>query len=497
MVAMLTRSKQRFDATRLTPEEAMRWVSEQIGTAHNNSQKRRLEKERARLERQQRHAEQGTAATAVSAAVKNRLSSEVKRAVPFLRLVPKPTLSTAAPATAPSQVTPPSPARPAPAVSASPAPPRLGGLAAGIEVPSIRELINEAPLKTLIALVSVWNLKETMLHTQGDRSAANRIATGSAFWTTASASTAVLQQLAEVRWEGHVAGTGHINPAAQRLLASTLGWGLGAMLAQALAAGLDVFYFGWKALIAYRQGDVDSAGVYVGLTSANLALIGASLKAVRALRIARAAVLAGEAQALLTGVRVLSLPLRLTLVGLAATILVGLVSLFFTEDEPLEQWLKQLFCGTRPATWSASLTKTLQQLYQIVLPVTLKLERWHDINPRTGQLVEELRLVLELPGQQEYRQGMVSFEGTEHWQYSSGLFGLGGSDQCLRLAWDENDTLPFYPDMGRRAPASANGLRLCRAYHETNGASLVAIRGSLTYQPVEELYLPAIDIDIS
>ncbi|GAA6131488.1 toxin VasX [Halopseudomonas sabulinigri] len=497
MIAMLARSKQRFDATRLTPEEAMRWVSELIGTAHNNSQKRRLEKERSRLERQQRHAEQGTAAAAVSAAVKNRLSSEVKRAVPFLRLVPKPTLSTAAPATEPRQVTPPSPARPAPAVGTLPTPPRLGGHAAGIELPSIRDLLNEAPLKTLIALVSVWNLKEAMLHTQDDRSAANRIAAGSAFWTTASASTAVLQQLAEVSWEKHVAQAGYMSPTARQSLARALGVASYAMLFQTLAAGLDVFYFGWKALLAYRQGDLDSAGVYVGLTSANLALTGASLKAVRALRIARAAVLAGEAQALLTGVRVLSLPLRLTLVGLAVTILAGLVGLFFTEDEPLEQWLKQLFCGARPATWSGSLTKTLQQLYQIVLPVTLKLERWHDINPRTGQLVEELRLVLELPGQQEYRQGMVSFEGTEHWQYSSGLFGLGGSTQCLRLAWDEHDTLPFYPDIGNPARASTNGLRLCRAYHETNGAHLAAIRGSLTYQPVEELYLPAIDIDIS
>ena len=497
MIAMLARSKQRFDATRLTPEEAMRWVSEQIGTAHNNSQKRRLEKERARLGRQQRHAEQGTAAAAVSAAVKNRLSSEVKRAVPFLRLVPKPTLSTAAPAIEPSQVTPPSPARPAPAVSASPAPPRLGGLAAGIELPSIRELINEAPLKTLIALVSVWNLKEAGESIYQNTSTEGIVSGVSAAMTTASASTAVLQQLAEVRWEKHIAQAGHINPGAQKLLADALGLGSFAMLFQAVAAGLDVFYFGWRALDAYREGDLDTAGIYVGLAGANALLTGASVKAVRALRIARAAVLAGEAQALVTGVRVLSLPLRLTLVGLAATILMGLVSLFFTEDEPLEQWLKQLFCGTRPATWSGSLTKTLQRLYQIVLPVSLKLERWHDINPRTGQLVEELRLVLELPGQQEYRQGMVSFEGTEHWQYSSGLFGLGSSAQCLRLAWDEHDTLPFYPDIGNPAPASVNGLRLCRAYHETNGARLVAIRGSLTYQPIEELYLPAIYIDIS
>ena len=131
------------------------------------------------------------------------------------------------------------------------APPRLGGLAAGIELPSIRELINEAPLKTLIALVSVWNLKEAGESIYQNTSTEGIVSGVSAAMTTASASTAVLQQLAEVRWEKHIAQAGHINPGAQKLLADALGLGSFAMLFQAVAAGLDVFYFGWRALDAY------------------------------------------------------------------------------------------------------------------------------------------------------------------------------------------------------------------------------------------------------
>jgi hypothetical protein len=52
----------------------------------------------------------------------------------------------------------------------------------------------------------------------------------------------------------------------------------------------------------------------------------------------------------------------------------------------------------------------MREFYRIVLPVSLKLERWNDINSRSS-VINELRLVLHLPGQREYRQGMVSFDG--------------------------------------------------------------------------------------
>jgi len=491
VTAMLARSNQRIETTRLTPAEAMLWVSEQIGTAQNDSQGHSQENDQARreLERQQHRAEQGAGAAVVGAAARGQLASEVKRTVPFLQLVPKPI---AAPAMQPGYDSQATPSQPGPAAGPALSPLRRQSI--GMDLPNIRDLFNEAPLKTLIALVSVWNLKEAGESLYQNTSAVSIVSGVSAAMTTASATAAVLQQVAEVRWEQQVA---HIHPAAQASLARALGLGSAAMLAQAFAAGLDVFYFGWRALDAYREGDLDTAGVYVGLAGANAGLAGASVKAVRALRIARAAVLAGEAQALAAGLRVLSLPLRLTLVGLAVTILVGLVGLFFTEDEPLERWLKQLFCGTRRAPWGTSLEKTLQQLYQVVLPISLKLERWHDINPRNGQLVEELRLVLQLPGQQAYRQGMVSFEGHEEWRYGASLLGFKVTSNCIRLAWGETDRLPFSPEVGSRVQPARGGIRLCRAYHETDTSRLVAIRGSLAYQPVEGLYLPPIDIDVS
>ncbi|MGE8503728.1 MAG: hypothetical protein ACN6P1_16005 [Pseudomonas sp.] len=45
-------------------------------------------------------------------------------------------------------------------------------------------------------------------------------------------------------------------------------------------------------------------------------------------------------------------------------------------------------------------------------------------------------------------------------------------------------------------PKADGSVRLRRAYHE-DIEDLVAIRGSLTYQPIEGLYLAPIDIDLS
>ena len=267
------------------------------------------------------------------------------------------------------------------------------------------------------------------------------------------------------------------------------------MLFQSVASGIDAFFFGWRALDAYRAGDLDSTAVHAGLAGTSLAYARVSLEAVRALRIARTAVLAGDAQALATGLRVLSLPLRLTLLGLAVTIIAGLVTLFFTQDKALEQWLKQTRFGNRPADWSLSLSGTLTALYQIVLPVQLSLERWQDINPRTGRIMRELRLILHLPGQQEYRQGMISFDGEEEWKQKADLFSSTG--RCMPLVWDEDDPIPFAPDTGGRVVREPAGLTLRRAYHDEGYSRLVAIRGRLTYQPIEGLILPPIDIELN
>nr|WP_298116390.1 toxin VasX [uncultured Pseudomonas sp.] len=491
MTAMLARSQQRMELEQLPRYDALRWLNEQMGQAHNKSQRRSLKKRIEQIEREQAR----TPSTGTSALPeKSPTASQVEEAVPHLRVVSN---------------TPPAPAHPqpgygseAPRVPAAPAKPTvvlpsLGSQAGKVGLPrNIGELLDEAPLKTLIAIVAVWNLERVGSTWADDRTAKNFIAAGSAFMATLTASAAVLQQLADSDWQKHVAQAGKVNPEAQKLLANALGAGAVAMLFQAITAGIDVFYYGWQALDAYRAGDLDTAAVSAGLAGANLAYARVSVQAMRALRIARAAVLAGEAEALATGIRVLSLPLRLSLLGLTITILLGLISLFYTHDTPLEQWLKQTRFGRRPADWAGDFAGTMRAFYQVVLPVRLSLESWNEQNPRTGAIVEERRLYLRLPGQKEYRQGMVSFDGVEEWKHETGLFG--SASRCIPLVWSEEDPIPFDLDTGSRVTPEPDGsVRLRRAYHEQGLESLVGVRGSLTYQPIDGLYLPPIDIDLS
>ncbi|NQD95289.1 hypothetical protein HP532_21785, partial [Pseudomonas sp. CrR25] len=144
-----------------------------------------------------------------------------------------------------------------------------------------------------------------------------------------------------------------------------------------------------------------------------MVLVGRRLNG-QALQIVRIAVLAGEGDALATGLRVLTLPLRLSLLGLTGTTFLGMVSLFYTHDTPLEQWLKQTRFGPRPADWAGNFAGTMRAFYQIVLPVRMSLESWNE-QSYTGAIIEERRLYLRLPGQKQYRQGMIGFEGQEEW----------------------------------------------------------------------------------
>lgn len=69
----------------------------------------------------------------------------------------------------------------------------------------------------------------------------------------------------------------------------------------------------------------------------------------------------------------------------------------------------------------------------------------------------------------------------------------GLSTRCVPLAWGEDAPIPLDPDVVTRVHGS---VRLRRTYHE-DIEDLVAIRGSLAYQPIEGLYLAPIDIDLS
>lgn len=488
MTAMLARSQQQLELVKLSPVEARRWLTEQMEQAHNKGQVRSLKKRIEQLEREEARAARKVG---TSAPTKSPTATQVEEAIPHLRVIPAP--QPAPPHPQPgygSDVPHPAPSKPATAL------PPLSGEEAKVQLPrNIRELLDEAPLKTLITAAAIWNLGQVGQSLLADMSLKNQVSLLSASMATLTAGTAVLQQLADSRWEQHLAQSSHVDIAARKLLTDALGLAEFAMRFQAITAGIDVFYYGWHALDAYRAGDLDTAVVSTTLAGAQLGYARISLQAMRALRVARSAALAGEAEALATGIRVLSLPLRLSLVGLTITILIGLISLIYTEDTPLEQWLKKTRFGTRPADWSGDFNQSMREFYRIVLPVSLKLERWNDIDSRSGRWVNELRLVLRLPGQREYRQGMVSFDGYEEWQRSTGL--MSSTKRCMPLVWGEDDPIPLDLDVGTRVEPEADGsVRLRRAYHE-DGEDLVAIRGSLTYQPIDGLYLAPIDIDLS
>ena len=489
MTAMLARSRQRVAAESLSIKDALRWLGAQMGQAHNKGQRHSMEKRLDQMERQEVRANQLQTRSPMAP---SPLASQIKEAVPHLRVVPQP---------------PPTPPHPQPgygseaprAVVSKPtaALPALEKVGGGVRLPSIADLLNEAPLKTLIAVVGLWNLDKAYSAVRNNPSAQGILSTVSAGLAVTTATSAILQQLAETDWKRHITRAGHINSQAQEHLARALGVGSAAMLLQAITAGIDVFHYGWQALDAYRAGDLDTSAVNASLAVSNLAYARVSVQAMRAMRIARAAVLAGEAGALATGIGVLTLPLRLTLLGLVVTILVEMALLLFTQDSPLETWFKNTRFGTRPADWSDSFARTLQALYQAIFPVRLTLERWSELNPRNGHLINELRLVIRLPGQTEYRPGMVSLEGYEEWQTERGLLDFGSPLlRCVPFARGEDE--PMTLDTGSRvAPEPDGSVRLRRAYHEPEGQTLVRICGTLTYQPVEGISLPPIDIDVS
>ena len=68
----------------------------------------------------------------------------------------------------------------------------------------------------------------------------------------------------------------------------------------------------------------------------------------------------------------------------------------------------------------------------------------------------------------------------------------------MPLVWGEDDPIPLYVDTGNRvAPEPDGSLRLSYAYHESEGKKLKRISGTLIYQPIEGLYMPPLEIDLS
>ncbi|MDH1263451.1 hypothetical protein [Pseudomonas sp. GD03944] len=91
---------------------------------------------------------------------------------------------------------------------------------------------------------------------------------------------------------------------------------------------------------------------------------------------------------------------------------------------------------------------------------------------------------------------MISFEGHKEWTQKTVLFAL--ASRCIPLVWSDEDTITFDLDNGTRSVPEPDGsVRLRRAYHDDGLSTLTRVEGRLTYQPIENLYLPPIDIKLS
>jgi hypothetical protein len=172
-------------------------------------------------------------------------------------------------------------------------------------------------------------------------------AMGSSFGIS-SAVFATLQKVAEVDWEAAVKINGATHIASQKALADALGVGAKASILQSVTSGFDVMVYGIEALEAYQAGDLDTTAINAGLTLASAANLRLYVQSFRAIRAARAAVIAGEAAVIGRGVSVAP---HLAARALGWTILIvgGVIARQYTQDTPLEAWVKGTRFGTRPA----------------------------------------------------------------------------------------------------------------------------------------------------
>lgn len=388
-----------------------------------------------------------------------QLSIAVSDALPFFRLLP---------------------AKDLPALS--------GHLASDVNLKGMLDLskgaLEKAPLKCLVALMAgvnfVWGggqlLQKRTLKTTFSAAA------GTA--GLASAAFATLQKIAEVDWEASVRISGATSISSQKALADTLGIGAKTALLQSMTSGFDALVFGIEALEAYQTGDLDTASINAGLTLASATNLGLYVQSFRALRAARAAVIAGEAAALGRGVSVAP---HLAARALGVTILIvgGLIARQYTRDTPLEAWVKHTRFGIRPADWAGSYEQSMTEFYKIIFPISFQAYRLNELNPYRGMQTITF-VLLRLPGKSTLTDDMIHFKGHETWD---SFFGFGGTRKTVEWTgrnFDRHD--------GTRVKTEPGVAVYRRVYHEEHGSELDAIQGELSYSPIEGLTLPPITI---
>ncbi|WP_355661603.1 hypothetical protein [Halomonas salifodinae] len=173
------------------------------------------------------------------------------------------------------------------------------------------------------------------------------------------------------------------------------------------------------------------------------------------------------------------------MLGLTLLIVAGAVSLYYTRENPLEQWLRNTRFGTRPAAWAGDLEGELDALYRLLYQPRIRLERKDVWNHRLNSRYTAVWLYVEFPAAERF-PGMFTLQATERWR--SGWWG----GETQENVWTEQD---FDLDIGGQHRHDRPVYR--RVFHSNReGESLRSIAGTLYYRPFPDLTLSPIEIEI-
>ncbi|QYX45627.1 hypothetical protein K3F43_12990 [Pseudomonas tussilaginis] len=434
MAAALARSDQRIQTLGVTPRQLGEWYSDLIGTRN-------------------------TLPARLNVAP---LASAVSESIPFMHLVP----------------------------ASTKLPPLPVNLAAGADLGSVFDLksaLSKAPVKSIVTLVAGVNFVWTAGQFAGNQSVKGGLGVAAALIGVGAAGAGVIQRVAEVNWASVVRQSGSTSTTSRLLLAKTMGVTANTALAQGILLAFDVVLYGVDAFEAYKTGDFDTMTANLVVVGASLASIKIQLHAFRALRAARAAVIAGDAATIARGLNVVP-HLGAKLLGLTVVIVGGVLARLYTADSALEKWVKNCRFGIRPDnTWSSSYILSMDNLYPILFPISFDAYRLTEMHPYQGQ-VTSTYLMLNLPGENILlTDAMLHFTGQEVWGDTLGYY----ADQIRKVEWTGKD---FAQHSGTRIPVPAGITRYRRVYHEDGVRDLRRIEGELIYSPHEGLTLPAVKI---
>ncbi|WP_370256908.1 toxin VasX [Marinobacter nauticus] len=368
---------------------------------------------------------------------------------------------------------------------------------------SLKDALEKAPLRSVLVVLTGLNMVSAIseFFTDSNKDVEGLAkATGSVTGFTAAA-LSLEHKISELNWNKGLSRSP--NPAAYS-------HGVGAVAAAltAATAAFDIIVFGMQAIESYRSGDFDTSALEVGLMGVSSGQLALSVRAFRAYREARAAALGLQVASSVRGLSRLGGFYTALSLGLTASLIGGLVARHYAQNTPLERWLANTRFGVKPAEWSGNYRDEMEQLYTVIFPIKLRLERVPRLNPHTGIHMQDCWLILELAGQSALNPETIYFSGDEL-RSGVGYRSLAWVERQLRavldteereyilqpkrtpVTWSGSD---FSLHVGTRVHNAAATATYRRVYHDDD--QIFGLQGELIYRPQPGLEMPPVKVDI-